>query len=265
MSFKKKVIKRLTKNMSVDDVVSVLNLTSELVEELLDNDNIDDIVCNLCNEDNLYALAYFDVVTEGLLKSNKQYKRYTDVKNKLILDLVEIGAHNTDDYGDVNDDDLDCDCYKGKDIFDDSDIEEPDDTWGSVDFDMNDSDDFDIEESNDNSFDMDEPEDIFNDKDVKVGTFKSEGSNTCKKKLSDCRFGMNIGKDNNELSDLDFDEDDLNFGYSDTDSDKDDYLSDFSGDLSGFTLFNHKSKEDLFDDLDDLSDLSKSGDSKSDT
>lgn len=193
MSFKKKVSKELCKNVSYDDVVTILGMFTTLVDSVLDSDVLDDIEADFATDDSLYTLALLSLTFEGMFRDYGCLKDYKKMKERVMLDLIELNKGdknlvpdiktmfgNDDPWGcvpveDDNDDDYDFDIDEDEEyVADDFDDDFFDSDFDEVSDDIDDDDDIDAEDTfdiDDDIFDCSEDDTIFDDSDIDDDTF----------------------------------------------------------------------------------------------
>lgn len=190
MSFKKKVSKELCKNVSYEDVVTILGMFTTLVDSVLDSDVLDEIEADFATDDSLYTLALLSLTFEGMFRDYGCLKDYKKMKERVILDLIELNKGdknlvpdiktmfgNGDPWGcvpveDDNDDDYDFDIDEDEEyVADDFDDDFFDSDFEEVSDDIDDDDNIDVEDIFDIDDDFDEDKDIFDDSDIDDYTF----------------------------------------------------------------------------------------------
>ena len=190
MSFKKKVSKELCKNVSYEDVVTILGMFTTLVDSVLDSDVLDEIEADFATDDSLYTLALLSLTFEGMFRDYGCLKDYKKMKERVMLDLIELNKGdknlvpdiktmfgNDDPCGcvpveDDNDDDYDFDIDEDEEhVADDFDDDFFDSDFEEVSDDIDDNDNIDAEDIFDIDDDFDENKDIFDDGDIDDYTF----------------------------------------------------------------------------------------------
>ena len=245
--FKKKVIKALCKNVSYEDVVTTLGMLNSTIESALESDMLDEIAEVFTEEDGLYTFVLFSLVLEGLLRDYGYFKDYKKMKERVILDLIELNKGDSsilsdinsmfddaEDWGcapveDDNDDDYDFDIDEDEEhVADDFDDDFFDSDFEEVSDDIDDDDNIDAEDIFDTDDDFDEDEDIFgcseddtifDDSDIDDDTFDIDDDFDEDEDIFGC------SEDDTIFDDSDIDDD--TFFTSDTDEDTSDYFGSF--------------------------------------
>ena len=210
--FKKKVIKALCKNVSYEDVVTTLGMLNSTIESALESDMLDEIAEVFTEEDGLYTFVLFSLVLEGLLRDYGYFKDYKKMKERVILDLIELNKGDNSILSDIDS------------MFDDA------EDWGCVpvEDDDDDDDDYDFDIDEDEEYVADDFDDNFFDSDFEeVSDDIDEDDNIDAEDIFDIDDDFDEDEDIFGCSEDDSDIDDYTFFTSDTDEDTSDYFGSF--------------------------------------
>ena len=208
--FKKKVIKALCKNVSYEDVVTTLGMLNSTIESALESDMLDEIAEVFTEEDSLYTFVLFSLILEGLLRDYGYFKDYKKMKERVILDLIELNKGDNSILSDIDS------------MFDGA------EDWGCVPVEDDNDDDYDFDIDEDEGYVADDFDDDFFDSDFEeVSDDIDDNDNIDAEDIFDIDDDFVEDEDIFGCSEDDSDIDEDTFFTSDTDEDTSDYFDSF--------------------------------------